>query len=201
MSEVEWKDVVGYEGLYEVSDTGVVRSNLRILYYKDALHVHSSKVLKPDENRSYKNKDRVTSLRVTLSKDNIQRRFMVHQLVMGAFIGPCPKGMEIAHNDGNPYNNRPENLRYTSHSDNEMDKIEHGSMRYGRVHHNHKNIYKVTDPEGNSHVIESPQLFFRERMPEMEARRFSKRVCDSSRIKRKKGAYKGWTLKEVVDYS
>lgn len=201
MNEVIWKDVPGFEDLYEVSDTGVVRSKIRALFYHDTVNIHNSRVLKPYENKRYKS-DCITGLRVTLSKENKPKRFFIHQLVMLAFKGPCPDKMEVAHNDGNCYNNNLSNLRYTSHSDNEMDKVEHGTMRYGRRHHNYKNKYRVLDPEGNEHIIESPQLFFRERMNETDARRFAKRLCDSSRLtKKNKPNYCGWVLKEVMCYA
>lgn len=201
MSEIIWKDIPGYENLYEVSDTGIVRSKLRKVIYKDStIAIHKSKVLKPYPNKNYKY-DKITGLRVTLSKNDIQVRFFIHQLVMFAFMGPCPEGNEVAHNDSDIYNNNLSNLRYTTHSENEMDKIVNGTMRYGKVHHNHKNRYKVLDPEGSGHTFESPQLFFRERMPEMEARRFAKRLCDSSRLKKNKRRYKGWFLKEVMCYA
>lgn len=192
-----WKDIPGYDELYEVSETGIVRSKVRILYYHDTINIHNSRVLKPYENLDH-TKTRVTGLRVTLSKNNIQKRFFIHQLVMLAFKGPCPDGMEVAHNDGNCYNNNFVNLRYCSHSDNEMDKVKHGTMNYGRQHHKHEYQYVVLDPQGNEHVIVSPQLFFRERMEEMEARKFAKHVCDKSRIKSNKVNYHGWTLKEVI---
>lgn len=46
---------------------------------------------------------------------------------MLAFVGPCPDGMEVCHNDGNPENNRVENLRYGTRSDNMRDKRKHGT--------------------------------------------------------------------------
>ena len=51
----------------------------------------------------------------------------VHSLVAEAFIGPRPIGFEVAHNDGNPSNNTPLNLRYATHQQNEADKAMHGT--------------------------------------------------------------------------
>lgn len=51
----------------------------------------------------------------------------VHQLVLEAFVGPCPPGMECLHGDGNPGNNRLDNLRWGTKSDNAADAIAHGA--------------------------------------------------------------------------
>lgn len=52
----------------------------------------------------------------------------VHTLVLEAFAGLCPDGLEACHNDGNPSNNRLENLRWDTHRNNERDKIRHGTL-------------------------------------------------------------------------
>lgn len=51
----------------------------------------------------------------------------VHRLVLEAFVGPCPFGMEGCHNDGDPTNNNLVNLRWDTHKNNEKDKIKHGT--------------------------------------------------------------------------
>lgn len=50
----------------------------------------------------------------------------VHRFICEAFHGPCPPGMEVCHNDGNPLNNCADNLRWGTHSDNVRDTIRHG---------------------------------------------------------------------------
>lgn len=55
----------------------------------------------------------------------------VHRLVVEAFIGPCPEGLQVTHNDGDPSNPRLENIRYTTAADNNMDKVAHGTQQYG----------------------------------------------------------------------
>jgi len=64
---------------------------------------------------------------VLLCKDGTQRNVMIHQLVAEAFLGPCPEGLEICHNDGNPANNDLGNLRYDTHQANMQDAIEQGT--------------------------------------------------------------------------
>ena len=59
----------------------------------------------------------------------------VHRLVLEAFVGPCPDGMECRHNtDPNPSNNNLDNLRWGTHSENERDKAVHGTHRKGERH-------------------------------------------------------------------
>lgn len=55
----------------------------------------------------------------------------VHALVMEAFHGPCPTGLEVCHEDGNSFNNAISNLRYGTRSSNMADKIRHGTHTIG----------------------------------------------------------------------
>lgn len=64
---------------------------------------------------------------VHLHKNGKVKAFAVHRLVLEAFVGPRPEGMECRHLDGDPTNNRLENLRWGTHKENERDKIRHGT--------------------------------------------------------------------------
>ena len=67
--------------------------------------------------------------KVTLSCGSRQQRYQrtVHKLVLLAFVGECPPGMEVRHLDGNPTNNCLSNLVYGTRSQNSYDTINHGS--------------------------------------------------------------------------
>lgn len=65
--------------------------------------------------------------RVALRLDGKTLTRTVHALVALAFLGPRPPELEVCHNDGNPHNNSPENLRYDTHASNMRDKIQHGT--------------------------------------------------------------------------
>lgn len=52
---------------------------------------------------------------------------LVHQLVLETFVGLCPDGMEARHLDGNPQNNRLNNLRWGTHKQNMLDAVKHGT--------------------------------------------------------------------------
>lgn len=122
-----WLPVVGYELEYDVSDTGMVRSKGRYLldrrYWKGGLLKESL----CSDGSYYK---------VTLSKDGVPRTHMVHQLVAQSFIGPCPEGMEVCHNDGNSLNNYRSNVRYDTRENNHADKVAHGTDNRGSRNHN-----------------------------------------------------------------
>lgn len=72
-------------------------------------------------------------LYVSLSKGKRQeKKFFVHVLVLNAFVGPCPEGMESRHfPDPNPLNNHVNNLHWGTHKENEADKIVHGTSNRG----------------------------------------------------------------------
>jgi hypothetical protein len=67
----------------------------------------------------------------------------VHRLVLETFIGPCPDGMECCHNDGNPKNNKLDNLRWDTKISNQSDRKKHGTDNYARG----EQISKLTEQD------------------------------------------------------
>jgi hypothetical protein len=118
-----WKPVVGYEGLYEVSDLGRVRSLWRS---NGCGRVRRSEPFVLREGKSSNG-----YVAVTLCKDGAERRISIHRLVLTAFVGPCPSGMEAAHSDGVRANCGLTNLSWKSHRDNIADKVAHGTQQVG----------------------------------------------------------------------
>lgn len=120
-----WKPVPGYEGVYEVSDLGRVRSLDRL----DAA------------GRPRRGQPRSSTadgggyLQVSLWRDGSERRVSVHRLVLVAFVGPAPKGMEACHNDGDSTNNTLANLRWDTRSANSLDRVRHGTHPEARKTH------------------------------------------------------------------
>lgn len=115
-----WLPVVGYEGFYEVSDLGRVRS-LRRMTTKG---MQGGRVRKPQPaGKGY--------LSVTLSMRGVIKAQYVHQMVLAAFIGPCPEGMEVLHGDDNRTNNWLSNLRYDTHKRNQEEASERGRSAFG----------------------------------------------------------------------
>jgi HNH endonuclease len=62
------------------------------------------------------------------------KRFSINRLILTAFAGPCPDGMECCHNDGNPANNAVSNLRWDTRESNMADKVLHGTHNRGERH-------------------------------------------------------------------
>jgi len=116
-----WKTIPGWEGYYEASDHGRIRSVDRIVQRKGRdMHLRGKVIkLTPDHHRH---------LYLNLNRAGETVRGSVHRLVMLTFIGPCPEGMEVCHNNGDPADNRVENLRYDTHANNMLDKNDHGTM-------------------------------------------------------------------------
>lgn len=121
MSDVTWLPVPGYEGTYEVSDAGSVRSVDRIIDHPvTGPTLRRGRVLKAATTaQGYK--------RVKLSKGGSAPLFSVHSIVMLAFAGPRPDGFHVCHNNGEPADNRLQNLRYDTPSENAFDSIAHGT--------------------------------------------------------------------------
>lgn len=106
-----WLPVVGYEGLYQVSDDGSLNTKSRRGEW-------IPRAICTDKN-GYR--------RVTLSLDGKKYCRLVHHLVLEAFVGPRPEGHECRHLNGNPGDNRLENLQWGTSTENSFDVVRHGN--------------------------------------------------------------------------
>ena len=114
-----WMPVVGYEGLYQVSDSGQLKT-------RDRRGEWVYKALSTDKN-GYK--------RVTLSKFGEKRNRLVHHLVLEAFVGPRPEGAECRHLHGDPGDNRLKNIAWGTSSENSFDVVRHGNHHAAKKTH------------------------------------------------------------------
>src|SRR5260370_19537414 len=121
-----WKPVVGFEGQYEVSDLGRVRSLDRYKTHvqRDSLGAvitvrrkYKGRILRPGKQNS-------GHLHVNLGRGHTVR---VHTLVLEAFVSLAPDGLEGCHGDGVPSNNRLSNLRWDTHQANLAHQYRHGT--------------------------------------------------------------------------
>jgi hypothetical protein len=133
MEEI-WKDVVGYEGFYLVSNLG------RIKRYRASKKNKQEKILfQTITHHGYR--------RTVLQKMGHVKNFFVHRVVAEAFIGVGPEKMEVNHINSIRHDNRPENLEYVTRSTNEclvfigkkrgVQKYNHGyqaKIWFGGVH-------------------------------------------------------------------
>lgn len=129
-SEERWLPLVGYEDIYEVSDQGRVRGLDRLVPRGGGtLRRQIGKLLSIHKGDHYS--------KVRLMRDGDGKTHNVHSLVMAAFVGPCPPGMEVCHNNGQHHDNRLANLRYDTHSANERDAVKHGANFWSKRTHCH----------------------------------------------------------------
>ena len=133
MDEI-WRDVVGYEGVYQVSTLGKVRSVQRKIKYNgrgkgSGIHSFQSVELKQCLNT-------VGYYQVSLSVNNCRKRFMIHRLVAEAFC-TRPLGKDyVNHINGNYLDNRHDNLEWVSFVENVRHAIVNGlSNIYGEDSH------------------------------------------------------------------
>ena len=126
-----WRPIPGYEGAYEVSDLGKVRSLSREVYAgQGRTRRHAGRSL------SVWTGDHYSKVRLKLDGQGTTKN--VHTLVALAFLGPCPDGMEVCHNNGRHHDNRASNLRYDTHSANQRDSVRLGTHHLAkRTHCNH----------------------------------------------------------------
>jgi hypothetical protein len=130
----EWRDIPGYEGWYQVSNLGAVArtgwAEPRIENdeeEKRALDAYMASAPRTFRKRMKPATGHAGRLNVVLTKYRETRKFQIHRLVLLAFVGPCPEGMECRHLDGDHLNNRIENLTWGTHAENMNDKREHGT--------------------------------------------------------------------------
>lgn len=99
-----WKDIPEYEGYYQASNYGRIKSICRVCVYKDnRVSIKKGKLLKPFI-------DYDGYCRVVLSKNGIQKSWIVSRLIYYTFKGKIPEGMQINHINEIKTDNRIENL-------------------------------------------------------------------------------------------
>lgn len=116
-----WLPVVGWEGFYEVSNAGRLRSLDRVIVRRDGRRARlKGRILKLKFIHHYN--------RVSLLRPGTRRDACVHRLVVEAWHGAKPDADAVVrHLNGNALDNRPENLRWGTAAENTADMFEHGN--------------------------------------------------------------------------
>ncbi len=147
-----WKQIPGYGLHYEASSLGRIRVKDRTIIKNHSRTGHptkykyKSKVLSPSKN------DKWGHTSVTLGVDGTDYGVSVHQLVLLAFHGERPDGMEACHNNGVAEDNRPTNLRWDTHYENNQDRKRHGTYAVGQDHH----MSKISNVDAN--IVKESEL-------------------------------------------
>jgi hypothetical protein len=122
MSGVTWRPVIGFEGLYEVSSDGCVRSTRR--RGTEGREIHQRLTRREHPYRS-----------VRLWRDGKCVTKRVATIAATAFLGPRPDALEVRHLNGDSLDNRVSNLKYGTGAENAQDSIKHGTNRNLRKTH------------------------------------------------------------------
>ena len=115
MSDEVWKDIKGYEGLYQVSNLGQIRSLDRYKYTKGRYGRMKAKIkgrlLKPCLNHDgYKE--------IVLSKDGKSKMYRLHRIVAETFIDNFDNKNQVNHKNGNKLDNKAQNLEWVTCKEN-----------------------------------------------------------------------------------
>lgn len=138
----QWKPIPGWGDLYEVSDHGRVRSlPRRVPHYKGGTAQRKARLLRPGVISGYE--------RVVLQRDRYIENAAVHRLVLTAFVGPCPPGMEACHGDADRRNNHLSNLRWDTKSANCKERTLQGGS---------PNAKKTHCPQGHPYTPENTRM-------------------------------------------
>ena len=130
-STTTYRDILGFPG-YRVGDDGSVWSLWKRIPIGRGRGTKT--VLGTEWHRLKTNPPTKRHVAVELCIDGVAHSRLVHRLVLEAFIGPCPDGMEGCHEDGDPTNNALTNLRWDTPKGNKADSFRHGTVAIGERH-------------------------------------------------------------------
>lgn len=116
-----WKDIIDYEGLYQVSNLGRVRSCDRYVQHYLGKRLVREYILKQTDNHKY--------YTVTLARNNTRKTSRIHKLVAIHFIENPKKYLEVNHIDGNSLNNNVNNLEWCNRSQNQLHAYKLGLQK------------------------------------------------------------------------
>lgn len=123
-----WKDIKGYEGLYQVSNLG----NIKSIYFRNNICIKErEKIIKKDTNKHNRQY-------VMLYKNGKRKNLIVHRLVAEAFIQNPDNLPQINHIDGNPRNNNVSNLEWCTASQNMKHAYINNLNNFKKYNENHK---------------------------------------------------------------
>lgn len=130
-----WKYVKGYEGYYQISNLGRVKSVERYVWWPglNCYHLLKERIMKPQLCRK-------GYARVQFKVDNVSKSFAVHRMVAEAFI-PNPEGkLEVNHINSIRDDNRLENLEWATHSENQVHAYKFGNRDHKGNNHPQRKI-------------------------------------------------------------
>lgn len=132
---LEWRDIKGYEGLYQVSNAGDIKSLRKLKYNGSGMFFQKEMILsQTNTSTGYK--------KVELTKEGKRKSHRVHRLVAEAFIPNIENKPYINHIDGNPINNKIENLEWVTQKENVNHAIDIGLKKL-KFEFNYKELHSL----------------------------------------------------------
>lgn len=142
MGEERWIAFPNYEGCYEVSTWGRTKTLERPKRIRgNGIQMIPERIRIPTLRKS---DNRLT---IALWKDNKFTQWYVHQMILTAFTGPCPEGLEGCHENGKPWHNWLSNLRWDTHRNNMNDREKHGTGYKGMNQGEKHGMSKLTESQ------------------------------------------------------
>lgn len=120
----QWKDIPNYEGYYQVSNIGRIRSLDRIVGARSKGYKRIRGILLKQRNNSHG----IPYYYVNLWKKRIMRHCLVHRLVAITWLGPIPEGMQVRHGPNGYTDNSVNNLCYGTRQDDALDRVRDGTV-------------------------------------------------------------------------
>lgn len=174
-----WKPIAGFEGRYEVSNEGVIRSlDITIQCRGKGTRVHKGKILPyRANNRGY--------LMVKLTKDNVTKQCLVHRVVAEAFIDNPSSKPQVNHIDGDITNNSYQNLEWVTDNENKA----HSAISVGGTQRPKKAVRVV--------CVASGEMMTFDGLREAERKLSLEHKCSLNVLQGKQSVHKGYTLSYV----
>ena len=150
----QWKDVLGYEGIYEVSDFGRIRrknGKVKTGIRNNEFRNIKGKVLKQNLKRN-------GYLTVDLSKEHKVKTISVHRIVAIAFIEPVEGKLQVNHKNGNKLDNRVENLEWVTSNKTGLQKGNSKKIKCEQLNMVFDGSYAAAEYINNKYFKNSKQI-------------------------------------------
>ena len=152
-NNIIYKDIPNYEGIYQVSNTGIVR---RLKHWVTNSGLQNATGYFVPEMILKQQLDTKGYYQVSLSKEGKVKVWSVHRLVMLAFVGELPAGMETRHLNSNKLDNRLENLAYGTKAENMQDAVKVGTLVFSRSKLTQEDVMAIaSDTRSNREIAKA----------------------------------------------